>query len=142
MKANPHLWFDGRCAAAFTLYEKCLGGSLVTMMTYGETPAAGQVPSGWGEKIIHATLVAGELTLTGCDVPPDKYEKPQGFTVLLQVDVVSEAERIFQALAEDGVVSMPLQQTFWAQRFGMLVDQFGTPWMINSGTTGAPDAAE
>jgi PhnB protein len=133
MKANAHLWFDGRCAEAFALYESCLGGAAVTMMTYGESHAAGEVPAGWREKIIHATLVAGELVLTGCDVPPDKYQKPQGFAVLLQVGAQAEAERIFQALAKNGVVSMPLQETFWAQRFGMLVDQFGTPWMINCG---------
>jgi PhnB protein len=133
MKANAHLWFDGRCAEALRLYENCLGGGAVTMMTYGESPAAGEVPAGWREKIIHATLVAGELVLTGCDVPPDKYQKPQGFAVLLQVRAQAEAERIFQALAENGMVSMPLQETFWAQRFGMLVDRFGTPWMINCG---------
>jgi PhnB protein len=136
MKANPHLWFDGRCAAAFAFYEKCLGGAIVTMMTYGATPAAGEVPPAWREKIIHATLVAGELVLTGCDVPPETYQKPQGFAVLLQVEAAADAERIFQALAEHGAVQMPLQQTFWAQRFGMLVDQFGTPWMINCGTPG------
>jgi PhnB protein len=136
MKANPHLGFDGRCAAAFAFYEKCLGGAVVTMMTYGETPAAEAVPPAWREKIIHATLVAGELVLTGCDVPPDKYQKPQGISVLLQVDAVAEAERVFHALAERGEVQMPLEQTFWAQRFGMLVDQFGTPWMVNCGDAG------
>jgi PhnB protein len=104
------------------------------MLKYGGTPAAGEVPSDWGEKIIHATLFAGELVLTGCDVPPEQYQKPQGFSVLLQLDAVSEAERVFQALAKAGAVTLPLQETFWAQRFGMLVDRFGTPWMINCGS--------
>jgi PhnB protein len=134
MKANPHLCFDGRCAEAFAFYQKCLGGAIATMLKYGDTPAAGHVPAGWRDKIIHATLVAGELVVTGCDVPPDKYEKPQGFAVLLQIEVAADAERIFQSLAERGAVTMPLEPTFWAKRFGMLVDEFGTPWLVNCGT--------
>ncbi len=67
----------------------------------------------------------------GSDSPPAQHERPQGFAISLSVNDPAEAERIFQALAENGTVNMPLQQTFWATRFGMLVDQFGTPWMLN-----------
>ncbi len=75
----------------------------------------------------------GDLVLMGCDAPPEHYQKPRGFSVALHVDDAAEAVRIFETLAENGEVKMPLQETFWALRFGMLVDQFGTPWMINCG---------
>ena len=133
MQLNPHLHFNGQCEAAFKFYEKCLGGKIVVLMTYGESPAVEQTPPDWGNKIIHGTLALGDQVLTGADVPPDEYEKPKGFYVLLNVGGAAEADRIFNALAEMGAVQMPVQETFWALRFGMLVDQFGTPWMINCG---------
>jgi len=135
MRLNPHLAFAGQCEAAFEFYEKCLGGEIVMMMTYGDSPMAEQVPPGWRDKIIHATFALGDHVLTGADARPEHYQKPQGFSVLLHVDDVAEADRIFNTLAEKGTVQMPIQQTFWAQRFGMVVDQFATPWMINCGTT-------
>jgi PhnB protein len=133
MQLNPHLGFNGQCEAAFKFYEKCLRGKIVTLMTFGDSPMAEQMPSAWRGKIIHATVAMGDQRLTGGDVPPESYQKPQGFYVLLNVGDAAEADRIFKALAENGVVQMPVQQTFWALRFGMLVDQFGTPWMINCG---------
>jgi PhnB protein len=133
MKLNPHLAFNGQCEVAFKFYEKCLGGNIVTMMTYGESPAAEHTAPDWREKILHATLGIGDLVLMGCDAPAEHYQKPQGFSVALHVDGAAEADRIFETLAENGAVQMPLQETFWALRFGMLVDQFGTPWMINCG---------
>jgi PhnB protein len=75
--------------------------------------------------------VVGDNVLMGSDAPPDRFEKPQGISVSIQTDDPTEAERIFAALADNGLVTMPLQQTFWAIRFGMLVDRFGIPWMIN-----------
>jgi PhnB protein len=135
MQMNPHLAFNGECEAAFKFYEKCLGGKIVTMMTYGDSPMAEQMPPAWRGKIVHATFVLGDHQLTGADVPPESYQKPQGFSVLLNIGAQAEADadRIFKALAENGAVQMPIQETFWALRFGMLVDQFGTPWMINCG---------
>ena len=133
MQMNPHLAFNGECEAAFKLYEKCLGGKIVTMMTYGDSPMAEQMPPAWREKIVHAAFALGDQQLTGADVPLESYQKPQGFYVLLNVGAEAEADGIFQALAENGAVQMPIQETFWALRFGMLVDQFGTPWMINCG---------
>ena len=131
MQLNPHLAFNGECEAAFKFYEKYLGGKVVTMMTYGDSPMAEQMPPAWRAKIIHAALALGDRQLTGADVPPESYQKPQGFYVLLNIGAEAEADRIFKALAENGAVQMPVQETFWARRFGMLVDQFGTPWMIN-----------
>lgn len=133
MQLNPHLAFNGQCEAAFKFYEKCLGGKIELMMTYGESPMAEQMPAAMREKIIHATVAIGDQRLTGGDVPPESYQKPQGFSVLLNIEDAAEADRIFKALAENGVVQMPAQETFWALRFGMCVDQFGTPWMINCG---------
>jgi PhnB protein len=103
------------------------------MMRYGESPLAGSCPPERRNDILHVTLALGDEVLAGADAPPEHYQKPQGFSVTLGLDDPAEAERIFHALAEGGEVRMPLQETFWAQRFGMLVDRFGTPWMINCG---------
>ena len=131
MKLSPHLHFKGQCEQAFLFYQHCFGGALPTMLSYGDTPMAETVPAEWRSKIIHATLTFGNNTLMGADVQPDQYEKPTGFQVVLSLSDPQEAERIFAALSENGKVPMPLQQTFWAARFGVLVDQFGIPWEIN-----------
>ncbi|HXE58245.1 MAG TPA: VOC family protein [Gemmatimonadales bacterium] len=134
MKANPYLSFDGRCAEAFRFYAELLGGTIEMMMTYGESPDAGAMPPGWApDWVLHTTLVAGDVVLMGSDAPREHYSKPAGTHVALHVDRPEEAERIFRALAEGGTVTMPLGETFWARRFGMLIDRFGTPWMINGG---------
>ena len=133
MKLSPHLSFDGQCEAAFRFYERSIGGKLVYMLTYGNSPMAEQVPLEWREKIVHATLMAGNYALLGADVLPEQYEKPKGSQLVLSVDEPLEAERIFAALAENGAVHMSLQKTFWAARFGALVDQFGVAWEINCG---------
>jgi PhnB protein len=131
MQLNPYLLFDGQCEAAFKFYERCLGGNLAALMTYGEAPMASQMPSEAHGKIMHARLVVGDTVLMGSDAPQGHYKEPQGISVTLGVDEPGEAERIFNALAAGGSVGMPLQETFWALRFGMLVDRFGIPWMIN-----------
>jgi PhnB protein len=131
MQMNPYLTFDGRCEAAFKFYEKVLGGKIVAMISHEGTPAAEHVPSEWRSKIMHARLTMGDNVLMGSDAPPDRREDMKGFSVTLGIDDPAEAERVFHALAEKGTVRMPIQKTFWAARFGMLVDQFGTPWMIN-----------
>ena len=131
MKINAYLHFDGRCEAAFKFYEQCLGGKIVFKMTFGESPMAGQSPPGWRDKIMHARLLVKDQVLMGSDAPPERYDAPKGFSMSLNLADAAEAERIFNALVEKGAVVMPLQQTFWAERFGMLSDQFGIPWMIN-----------
>jgi PhnB protein len=132
MQMNPYLTFKGQCEAAFKFYEKVLGGKIVAMMPHEGTPAADHVPAEWRGKIMHARLVLDDdRVLMGSDAPPGMQEEMKGFSVTLGVDKPAEAERIFHALAEDGTVRMPIQETFWATRFGMLTDRFGTPWMIN-----------
>jgi PhnB protein len=130
MQLNPYLLFNGQCEAAFKFYEKVLGGKIVSMMPHEGTPAATQVPPEWLKKIIHARLVVGDKVLMGSDAPPDRYQETRGFSISLGVDTPAEAERIFQAFSEKGKVNMPMEKTFFAERFGMLADQFGIPWMI------------
>ena len=137
MRLNPHLSFDGQCEAAFGFYENCLDGKILMMLRYADSPMSEQTPLEWGKMILHASLDLGDHILTGSDAP-ERYQKPQGFSLLIHVDALTEAERIFKTLAEKGAVLMPLQETFWALRFGELIDQFGTPWTINCGK-GEPD---
>jgi len=131
MQLNPYLNFNGNCAAAFKFYEKCLGGKIAMMMTFAESPMAEQVPAALRDKVMHARMTIGDQVLMGSDAPPDRYDPMKGFSVSLSVDNAADAEKIFNALAANGTVQMPIQKTFWAERFGALVDQFGTPWMIN-----------
>jgi PhnB protein len=131
MHLNTYLFFDGQCEAAFSFYEKLLGGKITAMMPHAGTPAENSVPKEWREKIIHARLVIGDQVLMGSDAPPAHEQQPQGFSVSIGVSDPAEAERIFRALEENGKVTMPLGETFWATRFGMLVDRFGIPWMVN-----------
>jgi PhnB protein len=128
-----YLSFDGQCEAAFKHYEKILGGKILMMVRYADAPAGVDVPQTpeTAARIMHARLQVGDSLLMGGDAPPQFASKPQGFCVSVQVDDPAEAERLFRAFGEGGVVQMPLGETFWAHRFGMLSDKFGTPWMVN-----------
>ena len=131
MQLNPYLFYNGNCEAAFNYYAKVLGGEIEAMLTHEGTPAAEHVPAEWQKKILHAKMNIGREVLMASDAPPGRFNKPQGFSVSLNIEDPAEAERKFQALAEGGVVTMPIAPTFWAKRFGMCVDQFGIPWMVN-----------
>ena len=133
-----NLAFKGQCEAAFRFYQQHLNGTIAFMLAWGDSPMAGDAPPGWDVKICHATLRIGDTVITGSDVPPDRYEQPRGFEILLAMNDPVEAERVFAALAEGGTIKMPLQETFWASRFGVLVDQFGIPWSINCETPASP----
>jgi len=136
MQIEPRisLVFNGECDAAFTLYQQCLGGTVTFRLAWGDSPMADQAPPEWRDKILHATLTLGGTALSGADVL--SYQRPQGFQIQLNLDDVAAAERIFTQLAEGGEVTVPLQQTFWAQRFGAVVDRFGVPWSVNCGEQG------
>ncbi|HEU4751933.1 MAG TPA: VOC family protein [Armatimonadota bacterium] len=136
MQAIPYLNFNGNCREAFSFYEQCFGGKIVAMFTHGETPAGEHCPGDWQELIMHARLTFDGGVLMASDAPPDRYEKPQGIWVSLHPETPAEAERIFHALAEGGDVMMPIQKTFWAERFGMVTDRFGIPWMVNCEAAG------
>src|ERR1700730_9183494 len=123
--------FNGKCEEAFKFYEQCLGGKIQTMMKWGDSPMADKVPAEWRDKIIHTFMVVGETSVLGGDAPPDRYEEPRGLAVTVHIKEPAEADRIFEALSAGGTVTMPIQQTVWSARFGICVDRFGIPWMVN-----------
>ena len=131
MQMNAYLTFRGECEAAFKFYAECLGGKVGEIFRYAGTPLAKQVPADWQGKVMHGSLTVGDQVFMGGDVAPDRYESPRGFSLSVHVTGESEAERVFHLLAKDGTVVVPLAKTFWAGRFGMLIDRFGIPWLIN-----------
>ena len=131
MQVTVNLGFNGQCEAAFKLYEQCLGAEPGPVFRYAGSPMADDVPADWQDKIMHGSVKVGDLVLMGGDVAPERYEEPKGFALSVQITSTEEAERIFHGLARDGRIVMPLEKTFWAARFGMVVDRFGIPWMIN-----------
>ena len=131
MQMTTYLSFNGQCEAAFNFYEQCLGAQLGAIFRYAGSPFADQVPADWQDKVMHGSLTVGGQVLMGGDVAPGRYEEPKGFSLSLQLKGSTEAERVFQELSKDGRVMMPLEKTFWAERFGMVVDRFGIPWLIN-----------
>jgi PhnB protein len=132
MKINPYLIFNGDCKAAFTFYAQALQGQIEMMMTFGESPAREHVPADLHNLIMRTRLLVGDQAIMGSDTTPDRpTDDMAGCSISLNVDSIAEAERVFNALKEDGSVQMPLEKTFWAARFGMLNDRFGVAWMVN-----------
>ena len=128
----PYLSFNGNCAEAMRYYEQALGGKLL-LLKYADAPAAEQTPKEHADRIMHArlTLPAGG-SLYASDCPPQmKYAGIHGIGLALNFDTVTQATTVFNALADGGTVSMPLQPMFWAKIWGMLTDRFGTPWIVN-----------
>jgi PhnB protein len=131
MQANVYLMFKGNCEEAFKYYAKVTGGKIEAMMPHKGSPAEAQTPPEWQDKILHASMKIGNTSIMASDAPPGRqYKENGGFCVSLGVDTPAEAERIFKALADGGNVHMPMDKTFFAARFGMLRDRFGTPWMV------------
>jgi len=133
MKLNTYLAFDGRCREAFEFYEKTFGGRVAFMQKIGDSPMAASMPADAHDRVMHVTLQIGDQVLQGADAPPGQFTKPAGFCVAAHFGDVAEGERVFSALAQNGAVQMPFQPTFWAKGFGMVIDQFGTPWIVNAG---------
>ena len=131
MQVSPYLSFTGNCEEAFTFYQRAIGGTRGMTNHFGGSPMAGHVPPDWHDKVMHTTLSIGDTVLMGSDAPPGMQEALKGFSVSLVVDEASEAERVFAALSEGGAIRMPIAKTFWAERFGMLTDRFGVPWLVN-----------
>jgi PhnB protein len=132
MQLCPYLLFNGACEEAFKFYEQLLGGKIEGMTRHAGSPAEQHVPAEWREKILHARMIVGESILLASDAPPGHFEQPQGFSVSIQLKDAAEAERIFNALAENGTMRMAFAKTFWSPGFGMCVDRFGIPWMVNT----------
>lgn len=131
MDTNVYLHFDGNCEQAFQFYEQVLGGKIQHVSKFGGSPMDGQVPAEWKDKVLHGRMTVGNQTIMASDAPPGRYSKPRGFSINIGLKDAAEAERIFAALADGGQVHMPIAETFWAVRFGMLVDKFEIPWMVN-----------
>jgi len=134
MDIIPHLNFNGQCKEAFEFYAKVLDGEIKFSMTWGEMPggAADQFPPETHKLIMHTTIEVDGNFIMGADSPPGRYTEPKGISVSITVKSKDKAERVFNALAEGGKVTMPFEQTFWSPGFGMCVDRFGIPWMINT----------
>jgi PhnB protein len=141
MKVQPYLFFNGNCEEALKFYETALGGKITAMLSHEGTPAEEHVPANWKKKIMHAALTLGDQLILASDSPPDYYKTPAGMSVTLNADNGAEAERLFNALSDGATITMPIAETFWAERFGMLTDKFGTPWMINSPEKGGANCA-
>ena len=137
MNVTPYLLFNGNCAEAFKFYEQALGGKIEMISTFAGTPAAEHAPPEWQDKVMHASMSVGDTRLMCSDAPPGQYSQPQGLSVAIGLNDAAKGEQIFNALAENGTVQMPYQATFWAAGFGMCVDRFGIPWMVNVEQAGA-----
>jgi PhnB protein len=131
MQVNPYLMYNGNCEAALNYYAKVLGAKIEMMMTHEAAPESMPVSPEWKKKIMHASITVDGEVIMASDSPPGYFQKPQGFAVSLNVSDAADGERKFKALAEGGTVNMPYGPTFWAKGFGMCIDQFGIPWMVN-----------
>jgi PhnB protein len=128
MKMYTYVNFAGTCAEAFRFYEKHLGGKIGMLMTHGQAPDQSKINPDWKDAVLHARISVGGTDLLGADIPD---AQPMRSAYLsLSVDSDAEAERIFSALSKDGEVFMPMEETFFATRFGQLRDRFGLNWMI------------
>lgn len=131
LQVNPYLTFNGNCRAAFEYYERVLGGEIEAMMSFAESPSCDQMSADTPDLIMHACMKLGNVLLMGSDAPAGHFERTQGMAVSLSVPDEEEARRVFNALADNGTITMPLEATFWSPAFAMLTDQFGIQWMIN-----------
>jgi PhnB protein len=134
MTVSPYLFFKGNCAEAMKFYEKATGGKIDMMMSFGDTPGGGDghVSADWKDKIMHASIKIGDTWLMASDGTPDFKEDFGGFSVAVEAKTPEEAEKVFKALSAGGTVRMPMAETFWANRFGMLTDKFGVAWMVGN----------
>ena len=130
MKILTYLNYGGNCAQAFHFYEEHLGGKITVMMTHGQQPDPSAVPSGWKDAILHARIEIGEAEIWGADIPPERFQPMRSAYLTLVAASIEEAERTFIFLSEGGQIFMPMAETFFAHRFAMLRDRFGTSWMI------------
>ena len=130
MKLLTYVNYGGNCRQAFEFYEQQLGGKITMMMTHGEMPGPNEVAPEWKNAILHARMDLGETELLGADVPPERFQPMRSAYLTLLLDSVAEAERIYALLSDGGQIFMPMAETFFAYRFAMLRDKFGTSWML------------
>jgi PhnB protein len=130
MRLNTYLNYGGNCAEAFRFYEQHLGGKITMIMTHGQMPDPGGVDPEWKDKILHARIELGGTAIYGADIPSPPFEPMRSAYLSLAVDSIAEAERIYALLSEGGEIFMKMDETFFAHRFAMFRDRFGTSWML------------
>lgn len=131
MSIQPYLFFGGRCEEALEFYRTAIGAELKMIMRYNESPEPHpSLPSCFGDKVMHASFRIGSSDMMASDGMCDGKPNFDGFSLSITVPDETQADRVFGALAEGGLVTMPLAKTFWAPKFGMLQDRFGVGWMI------------
>jgi PhnB protein len=135
---NAYLSFNGNCAEAMRFYEQLFDAKLEALITYGGTPGAGQVPPGNEDRVMHAYLRHKDFALMAGDSLVGHDVKMDGLSLAVMYESADEARRVFERLAEGGTVHQPLEETFWADCYGMVVDRFGTPWLVNGGMKPMP----
>jgi PhnB protein len=130
MKLYTYLNYGGNCRQAFEFYAQHLGGKITMLTTHGEQPDASKVAPDWRDAVLHARIEIGGTTVFGADVPPERFQPMRSAYLSLSLDSVEDAERIYALLTEGGQIFMPMEETFFAYRFAMLRDRFGTSWML------------
>ena len=130
MKLYTYLNYGGNCRQAFEFYAEHLGGTITSLTTHGELPGSSEIPPEWRDAVLHARIEIGETIVLGADIPPDRFQPMRSAYLTLMLDSVDEAERIHALLADGGEIFMPMAETFFAHRFSMLRDRFGTSWML------------
>jgi PhnB protein len=129
MKLYTYLNYGGNCRQAFEFYAEHLGAKIIFLTTHGELESS-DVPPEWKNAVLHARIEIGETVLLGADIPPDRFQPMRSAYLTLMVDSSEEAERLYALLTEGGQIFMPIEETFYAHRFAMLRDRFGTSWML------------
>lgn len=130
MHLHTYLNYGGNCEQAFRFYEQHLGGKITMLMRHGEQPNAADMAPEWKNAVLHARMTLGGAELSAADVPPDRFQPMRSAYLTLTAGSDEEAERIYALLVDGGQIFMPMQTTFFASRFAMLRDRFGTSWMI------------
>jgi PhnB protein len=135
---NAYLSFNGNCAEAMRFYERLFDAKLEALITYGGSPNADQVPAGNADRVMHAYLKHPDFVLMASDAMAGQNVKMDGLSLAVMYETAAEARRVFDQLAKGGTVHQPLEETFWAECYGMVVDRFGTPWLVNGGMKPMP----
>lgn len=130
VQLHTYLNYGGNCEQAFRFYEQHLGGKITMMMRHGENPDPSGVSPDWKDAVLHARMNLGGTELLGADIPPDRFQPIRSAYLTLTTDSNEEAQRVYALLADGGQIFMPMKETFFASRFAMLRDRFGTSWMI------------
>jgi PhnB protein len=130
MQLHTYLNYGGNCEEAFRFYERHLGGKITMLMRHGEQPAPSDLSPQWKDKVLHARMNLGGTELLGADIPADRFQPIRSAYLSLTVGSIDEAERIYALLSDGGQVFMPMAETFFANRFSMFRDRFGTSWML------------